>query len=307
MTDQAESIQLLKKDLINPKRSPETSAQYAAVLMRLHRRLRSQQPVHRVDLWGRVDTLLPILRQYMHSSRKYYVAVLLVALRKWPQARTKWLPSFYQLTERVERKQNGQRTRRERRNWVTPAELQQKISLLERQVGAMHSANDVPRRRLLFQHLALRFVTDIPSLRTQNLVAKLVTPRTDNGKDNVLAQQGEAFTLIMRKFKTASSFGEQRVQLPAKLCRVVSRSLTLFPRKYLFSHLADPRRGMSPNLISQFFGKIFDDKRVTPSLLRKVTVSAFMRSRPTLEQRVALSQRMLHSVQVQRAFYDKRK
>ncbi len=66
--------------------------------MRLHRRLRSQQPVHRIDLWGRVDTLLPILKQYMHSSKKYYVAVLLVALRQWPQARAKWLPAFYELT-----------------------------------------------------------------------------------------------------------------------------------------------------------------------------------------------------------------
>ncbi len=190
---------------------------------------------------------------------------------------------------------------------MTPVELQQKISQLESEVGAMHAATNVPRRRLLFQHLALRFMTDIPSLRTQNLAAKLVTPGTDNRKDNVLLQQGGAYTLILRKYKTAGSYGEQRVELPAKLCKVVTRSLTLFPRTYLFSHLTCPKRGVTSNVMSQFFGSIWDDKRVTPSLLRKLTVSTFMRTKPTMQQRVALSQRMLRSVQVQKAFYDKRR
>ncbi len=101
MTDHAKSIRLLKQALIDPKRSHGTSAQYAAVLMRLHRRLRSPLPVHEVHRWATIDALLPILRQYMHSSKKFFVAVLLVAPRPWPQARAKWLPAFYELSERL--------------------------------------------------------------------------------------------------------------------------------------------------------------------------------------------------------------
>ena len=304
-----ESIQLLQKALVDPKRSAETSRQYLDVLKRLHRRLGSQVPVHEVQHWAKVDALLPILREYMHTSKKFFVAVLLVALRPWPAARAKWLGAFEELTERVARRQNGQRTKREVRNWVTSAELQHKINELDTQVRQMQSAGDPQRRRVLYGHLGLRMLTDQGTLRTQNLANVRLTTREDEDQEgNVLlsTDRGKSYTLILRRFKTASSLGPQRIELPSKLCKVVRRSLRLCPRRYLISQLRYPTHGMSPNQLSQFFAKIWPDKRVTPSLLRKVVVSEFYKTKPSIEARVALSQAMLHSVAVQKSYYAKR-
>ncbi len=216
----AESVQLLKEALVDPKRSAETSRQYLDVVRRLHRRLGSRVPVHEVQHWAKVDALLPILRQYKHTSKKFFVAVLLVALRPWPAARTKWLAAFYELAERVERKQNGQKSRREARNWVSIAELQHKIDDLDKQVSLMHNANNPQRRRVLFQHLGLRFMTDMATLRTQNLACvRLARSEAEDQEGNVLlsVDHGRTYTLILRRFKTASSLGPQRIELPSKL------------------------------------------------------------------------------------------
>ncbi len=97
---------------------------------------------------------------------------------------------------------------------------------------------------------------------------------------------GKSFVLICRKFKTASSLGTQRIDLPSKLCKVVRRSLRLCPRSYLISLLRDPKRGMTSNMLSQLFGAIWPNKRVTPSLLRKVTVSEFYKTKPSIEARI---------------------
>ena len=268
------SIQLLKEALTDPRRTAATTAHYLASLLRLHRRLKSQQLVHRVDLWARLDSLVPILKSYRNSTRKYYTAVILVALRKWPQARAKWLPIFYEMTENLERRQStGTRSRRELRNWITPHELQDQINQLEKQVKSMHSANTAAKRRILFNHLALRFMTDMPSLRTENMRAKIVKREDDDADGNVLlsTDHGKTYCLLLRKYKTVRSHGEQRIELPPKLCQVVRHSLKLYPRKWLLSLLTDANRGMSPNLISPAIWKNLDRQAGnTRSLLREI-------------------------------------
>ncbi len=101
-----------------------------------------------------------------------------------------WLAAFYELAERVGRKQNGIKTRREARNWVSVDELQQKICELDKKVSVMHSANNPQRRRVLFQHLGLRLMTDMPSLRTQNIACvKLTKSEAEDQDGNVLQLQ----------------------------------------------------------------------------------------------------------------------
>ncbi len=236
------------------------------------------------------------------------VSVILVALRKWPERRKAWLPAHFELEERCQRKRaDGRRSKRELKNWVTPDEVSHMIGQLERQVQMMHSANNATKRRVLFNFLVLRFLTDIPTLRTQNLAAKIVTREQDDPEENVLlsTDHGKSFAFLLRTFETVRSHGEQRIELPARLCKVIHHSLKLFPRRWFLSLLTDGSRGMSSNLISQLCAKIWPDKNVTPTLLRKLTVTTLMKSKPTLQQRVALSQAMLHSVQVQKSYYKK--
>ena len=63
---------------------------------------------------------------------------------------------------------------------------------------------------------------------------------------------------------------------------------------------------MSSNMVTQLCAKIFPDKNVTPSLLRKVWVSSVYRTNPTLEQKCSLASKMMHSVDVAGRFYAKR-
>lgn len=301
----------LRRSLLNPKRSAETSAEYADSLIRLHRQLYSAHPVDRVDKWARVGALLPILRRYKHTTKKKLVAQILVALRNWPDKRMAWMPAWHELCKKVERKANGQRTPREERNWVTVDQVSSKLQRLESQLGAIRSvATTLAERRSVMAHLVLSILTLMPALRTQNLSdIKLVRTEPDPTESNVLVcDKKGTFTLVLHRFKTSNTYGPQRIKFPPALCHVMARSLQLFPRKFMCAKLRNPCEGMSPNLMSQFCGTLFaeEGKRVGPTLLRKLTVTTVYANKPSLASQCKLAQQMLHSADVARSHYFKK-
>ena len=79
-----DDVTRLQEHLTDSKRSAKTTQEYTEALVRLHRKLESTEPVWRVDRWARVSAVLPILKKLRHTTAKTQVAMLLVALRRWP-------------------------------------------------------------------------------------------------------------------------------------------------------------------------------------------------------------------------------
>ena len=111
-----DDVARLWEHLTDPKRSAKTTQEYTEALVRLHRKLESAEPVWRVDRWARVSAVLPLLKKLRHTTAKTQVAMLLVALRCWPQARQAWMPAWHEICERVEgRVKKGVKSARESR------------------------------------------------------------------------------------------------------------------------------------------------------------------------------------------------
>ena len=303
-----DDVEVLRRQLTDSRRSAETVSQYVNCLCVLHRKLGSLVPVHRVDLWAKVPSCMPCLQKLKLSSAKSQVAVILVALRKWPRGREAWTPLWCQLCQRLEaRQRKGLMTSRERTNWVSSAELHQKLGELGALCAAMKHAVTCSQRRTVLSWTVLSILVKMPAVRTGNLSdVRVVASLEDAGStENVLVKGSRGYELVLRKFKTSWSCGEQVITFPDQLSAVMDRSLKIFPRKYLVCLLRYPDRGMSSNMVSQLCAKIFPDKNVTPSLLRKIWVSSVYRTNPTLEQKCCLASKMMHSVDVAGRFYAK--
>ncbi len=65
-----DGVQKLHQDLLDPRRSAKTSTEYAQILIRLHRKLKSEHPVDHVQLWAKVPDRLPHLRRMKHTTDK---------------------------------------------------------------------------------------------------------------------------------------------------------------------------------------------------------------------------------------------
>ena len=165
-----EEVEVLRQQLTDARRSPETVRQYVNCLCVLQRKVGLEVPLHKVDLWARVPNCMPYLQKLTLSSAKSQVAVILVALRKWPRAREAWTPLWCQLTQRLEaRQQKGLMTARERSNWVSSEELHEKLRELDSLCAAMKRAITCSQRRTVLSWTVLSLLVRMPAVRTGNL------------------------------------------------------------------------------------------------------------------------------------------
>ena len=301
-----DGVQQLHQDLLDPRRSAKTSAEYARILIRLHRKLKSQHRVDQVHLWAKVPDLLPHLRQMKHTTKKTQVAVLLCALRKHPQARQKWMPAWHELCVKCERKLNGQLTSRERANWVTFAEIAAKLRELEGKVSQLKHAWSTADRRVVQAHLVLSILTSLPALRSQNMAGIRIVGKEPGDDQNVLVARDGRFALVLNSYKTAASYGRRKINFPKSLCRTMTRSLELFPRTWMVSLLRSGKHPVSTTGLSHFCAAIFHPKRFGPSLARKLWVSHMYANKPSLADKARLADAMLHSTLVASSHYHKK-
>ena len=303
-----DDVARLREQLTDRKRSAKTSEEYTEALVRLHRKVGSAEPVWRVDRWARVSVVLPILKKLRHTTAKTQVAMLLVALKRWTQARQAWMPAWYELCERVERRvSKGVKSAREAEHWLTKGEVHGKIHSLGAQLRGMSRAISIGQRRVVLSHLALCMLTMLPALRTQNLADIRRVAAEDDAADgeNYLLRKDGRYTLVLNSYKTAASYGQQRIDFPESLNAVTANSFRLFPRRFLICQLRSPERGMSSNTVTKFLSRVFPQKRLGCTLMRKLWVSEYYKSKPSIEQKCQLAGKMLHSVQVAQAHYNR--
>ena len=102
-------------------------------------------------------------------------------------------------------------------------------------------------------------LTMLPALRTQNLadIRRVASEGDAAESENFLVRKDGRYTLILNSYKTAGSYGQQRINVPESLNAVVARSFRLFPRKFLICQLRSPELGMCSNTVTKFLSRTF--------------------------------------------------
>lgn len=138
---------------------------------------------------------------------------------------------------------------------------------LERQIKSF--TPDSMDRKVVQSHLLLSLYTKQPPKRNDWAeVMVLSQPRRQYDKEANYYIQSEG-TLILSRYKTARTYGQQRIRVPAEIQVDIERAIELLkPRKYLFEQASG--EPWSRNYMSQYFRRLMPGVTLGTCLLRKI-------------------------------------
>ena len=222
-------------------------------------------------------------------------------------------PGLYAQAHQLLKKHPGkepsaQLTEKEKANWLDFKDYKKVAKQFDQRVaklkGPLKGTEDVT---LLYQQLMLCMTSDMPPLRNEPSLMRVVSPAevATAGDINLLECLPDGkYMLHLRKYKTAGRYGEVVLDLPPKVERSIARSLRLLPRPWLLSSLRDVHKPMGTVGMSTTFATILPDKRLSSSLARKIYLSHMFRN-DEWEKREKLARRMQHSAATAGAHYQK--
>lgn len=299
----------------NSDRSKKTIAQYKTLLRRLHGRMHNGDcTVQGLDWLKDTKKVTKCLSGVSPTTRKLYIVPIMIALKHLGKndLYVQYLEMFQKAGKEVRESTKEQtKSESEIKNWVTKEEIEARIEELDEEIEEAKSRG-VPLDRegvkSLFKHLCLCLYTKMPPLRNDYSNLKVMRPPyVVNDEKNFLYEHPEGtFTLHLAKYKTSRAYGKQTIVMSKELNGIISKSLALFPRQFLLSQIDHPREPMSRNYLSVFMSKIFEDKNVGSSLLRKLYITDKFSGDHSIQEREELAKQMLHSRQIAQHIYEKK-
>lgn len=256
------------------------------------------------------------LKEYAPSTRQSYMAALASSLSLfndkpvYKKAYRYWRDKMATAGEELRKDAaKHEKSETQEENWITWDEVEKKKSGLKEDVLRFHSNKKVSEGEyeILLHYLILSLYTDIAPRRNQDYLDMYVVKKLpkeyerDKNYYDVGAQQ-----FVFNKYKTAKTYGEQRIAVPESLQEALSMYMKFHPLKkqkeFKLLVKADGEALNSVNAITRILNRIFD-KKVGSSMLRHIYLSS--RYQHTDKERDATALEMAHSREMQRLYIKK--
>ena len=165
-------------------------------------------------------------------------------------------------------------------NWISWDEVEKKKSGLKEDVSRFHLNKKLSEGEfeILLHYLILSLYTDIPPRRNQDYLDMYVVKRLpkeyakDKNYYDIAAQQ-----FVFNKYKTAKTYGEQKIAIPDGLKEILATYIKFHPQKKLKEFKLLVKGDGEPlnmvNSITRILNRIFD-KKVGSSMLRHIYLSS---------------------------------
>jgi hypothetical protein len=274
----------LVQDLIKEREIAESSAnQYIQTLYSLH----GKTPFTNLSWLKNTADVEQKLSQFAPSTQKGYIAAIVsvLSLVKDKSAFKKTYQHYYQKMmdgSKTEDKPDG-KTKKQEENWLSWEEVQKKKHELHEEVVKWVESKHISPSQYdtLLRYVVLSLYTEIPPRRNQDFMDMYAVKKysDDLPKDkNYLDSIASPKTFVFNKYKTAKTYGQQKVELPAELTQALTWFLRHHPLrtnkvkefKLLVAH--DGSALNSVNAITRLLNKIFG-KKVGSSLLRHIYIT----------------------------------
>jgi hypothetical protein len=195
----------------------------------------------------------------------------------------------------------NEKTERQEKNWVSMDEIQTVFDRIET-MAKPYLLSKEPLTGLPLQIvqqyviLALTSGLFIAPRRSQDWTEMRINGVPKSKKDITDYNYISGNTFHFVKYKTASTYGEQTVEIPKKLKTIITKWKKLNPYNDMLVNTDGTQ--MSVVRLSQVLNKIFE-KQVSTSLLRHIYISDKLQNMPTLQDMKQTADDMGHSVMMQ--------
>lgn len=268
---------------------------------------------------AKIKTINKIYDQFENKGTSRNYIIVIQHILKYHNLLTKKLKNHIHKiindTNKLSNKYN--KTEKEQENWLTMKEIQEIQNKYKKEYNNILTLDDkdITKQHIntLQKYMILLLYTgsiELPPRRNDYAICK-INCKDKNFNCLDLANQ----TFVFRNYKTVKTYKTITISIPQEIYTVILRYLTI--RKLFFDSdyfLLNILRGggnnkleMSPNTLTKYINSIFDNKKISSSMLRKIMSSIYTPNinPKELKQLQDISYKMGHSVNTHNAFYIK--
>ena len=153
--------------------------------------------------------------------------------------------------------------------------------------------------------LLLSMYSKVEPIRADYFATEILTdPRHQPIEDNYITFTTDSTTITIRDFKTKKKYTTLTIPIPAELVTEIRHSLTILPRRYLFTQTDNPTKPFTRKTFSNWATRTLTSifkQPMTLTALRHIYISSIDFNSPiqTLE---TTANRMGHSIEMQRRY-----
>jgi hypothetical protein len=315
--------QIKKKIRIAKPDIQESSANaYARSLMTIHTRLGLVGAQDDFDYLRETEAVIDLLEKYKPNTRKNFLNAIIIAL-KCEGAPSKSCSEYESLRDHYnemyfDSQKENKMSKTMQENWVPWTKYEKMVAYFGKEVkrARLRRRTDLTARELrtLGDFVMVRFYQDYPvrnDIHNVRIVSQRQYEKSDAGSENYLVRSGNNMRLVLRDYKTASTYGDKSIELNGPLSSLLRDYILARDHPtWLFGH-NDSEEPASSQMITRRLQRITNDRlgrKLGSNMLRHMYLSDRYGNSETinlLEQMKKDADVMGHSVQTQQGIYVK--
>jgi integrase len=307
------------------KIKPNTLRAYLINIRKLHEKVNPNKEFTNLDFLKNKDKILGILEDMKLSTKKNYVASIIVALSSQPKKYGKIVEEYRDYLDGIaklykEQMEEQTKSEKEEANWVSLSKLRKvmngyKREIMERDLLKKEPDSLTKKERDLIQKWvvsSLYLLDDNPPMRLDYIMKTI--SRTEYDKLSDVQKKEQNFLVVSSRnkkffsfgeYKTSKQYGVKKIPVGSKLNTVLNVWLKINKT----GHLILNSRGepMTSNGLKKYLNKVFSPSgknNISATQLRHIFISEKIGG-PTLKEKKELADKMAHSTN-QQEIYNKK-
>lgn len=238
-----------------PTLSPSSLNTYSSVLRSLHNKVFGGE----IDAknFDKVEKILEFLKDKPANARKSVLSALVVATDN-DKYRKLMLQDVADYNNEIKKQV---KTPEQQENWLQPEELNSMFEQLKRSANLIYKKDKLTNQDLqILQNFVLVSLFKLIPPRRSKDYTEFKIKNISKDSDNYIDKN----QLVFNTYKTAKTYGQQRVDLPKELKTILNKWMKVNPTEYL---LFDTNMNKLTNVkLNQRFNKIFGGKKSVNAL-----------------------------------------
>lgn len=264
---------------MRPKLKDNSIKSYTSILKSMYRQVYPKDKEIDISKFENTEDFLEYLKDYDPSVRKTYLSALTVFTEN-DIYRKKMMED---VVETAEMKSTHEPNQKQIDNKITQTEITALLHLLKNEAEQIYKTKNYTQENLLklqnYVLICLFCGKWIPPRRSLDWCKFLIRPN-DKSNDNFLDEN----SFVFNTYKTSSTYGEQRVEIPNALLKIVKKYISVIPstQDYLFFTLSN--KPLSSITLNQRFNSLFPTKKISVNQFRHLFLSRKYQKNVELDQ-----------------------
>ena len=250
---------------LRPNLSKQSVATYTSILKNLYIKVFETEEID-LSKFNETAKILKFLKSLEPNKRKTVLSALVILTNK-KEYREQMLEDINKYNEEQHKQEKSEK---QNESWVEGEEIKKLISTFEKEVKLLYKKEilTISDLQTIQNYIILCLLGGvyIPPRRSKDYV-EFKIKNIDKTKDNYIHKN----KLIFNSYKTAKTYGQQELEIPEVLLKILKKWIKVNPTEYL---LFDSNKNKLSNVkLNQRLNKLFGDKKVGVNQLRHTYLS----------------------------------